>query len=108
MPRFEQRPSGAYMLCLPFATAPPGADCARGHTNLMRGDLQKEYEGVDTLEVHTFTDLNIFLSTNPFYKDLLASAPPPPLPPGRRPAQPRASGAHREESADDGDSTQPI
>ena len=66
----------AYMLCLPFATAPAGADCARGHRDLMSSDMRAVYEQVQSLEVHTFTDLNIFLANNPNYKALLQRACP--------------------------------
>jgi hypothetical protein len=86
-------PSGdAYILCLPFATAPAEADCARGHANLMNANLSVAYERVPTLEVHTFTDLFIFLSKNPAYERLLERArchvaPALPRRPKRRPAR---------------------
>ena len=66
----------AYMLCLPFATAPAGADCARGHRDLISSDMRATYEQVQSLEVHTFTDLNIFLANNPNYKALLQRTRP--------------------------------
>jgi hypothetical protein len=53
-----------HILCLPFATAPPGADCATGLQNLQRGDLRKFYADVDTLD--------IYLAKNPHYEATLA------------------------------------
>ena len=70
------QPTEAHVLCLPYATAPPGGDCARGQNDLSNADLRAAYASVDTLEVHTFTDLHIFLSTNPHYAALLARLEP--------------------------------
>ena len=70
------QPTEAHVLCLPYATAPPGGDCARGQSDLSNADLRAAYASVDTLEVHTFTDLYIFLSTNPHYAALLARLEP--------------------------------
>jgi hypothetical protein len=74
LPRADARspPSAeSHVLCLPFATAPAGGDCARGHQNLMHADLRAAYQRVATLEVHTFTDLFIFVHKNPTYEALL-------------------------------------
>lgn len=65
------RNAEAQILCLPFATAPAGWDCASGLNALQRQDLRKRYASVRVLEVHTFTDLNIYLQTNPHYANLL-------------------------------------
>ena len=59
------------ILCLPFATAPRGGLCGEGQNLLMRGDLKGRYGTTRVLEVHTFTDLNIYLATNPHYEKIL-------------------------------------
>lgn len=64
--------SDVQILCLPFATAPPGADCGGGLTALRTLNLRTKYQANRVLEVHTFTDLNIYLATNPHYAPLLA------------------------------------
>ena len=64
--------AAAQILCLPFATAPPGADCSSGLVALQQENLREKYAAVSVLEVHTFTDLNIYLHTNPHYEELLA------------------------------------
>jgi hypothetical protein len=64
--------SAVGILCLPFATAPRGGECGNGLRQLQSGDLRKAYAHTQVLEVHTFTDLNIYLSTNPHYEQLLA------------------------------------
>ena len=51
------QPTEAHVLRLPYATAPPGGDCARGQNDLSNADLRAAYASVDTPEVHTFTDL---------------------------------------------------
>ena len=75
LPRADPRAAAdadAHIVCLPFATAPPGGWCALGMQNLRSGDLRRAYARVRSLEVHTFTDLNIYLATNPTYAGLLA------------------------------------
>lgn len=75
--QFKPRmPTAAHILCLPFATAPPNGDCARSHRDLQTADLRATYANVESLEVHTFTDLYIFLSKNPHYEALLARLEP--------------------------------
>ena len=70
-PSMLSKRSDVAILCLPFATAPPGGSCQQGMSNLRNGNLRSVYEAASVLEVHTFTDLNIYLSTNPHYAGLL-------------------------------------
>ena len=42
-----------------------------GQNLLMRGDLKGQCGTTRVLEVHTFTDLNIYLATNPHYEKIL-------------------------------------
>lgn len=60
----------ADILCLPFATAPRAGRCQEGLRSLQRGNLSSLRPRV--LEVHTFTDLHIYLHTNPHYASTLA------------------------------------
>ena len=71
-PRNAAAAAEADILCLPFATAPRAGNCALGLTTLQRGDLRKVYGKSRVLEVHTFTDLNIYLAGNPHYAPTLA------------------------------------
>ena len=48
-----------------------GGLCGEGQNLLMRGDLKGRYGTTRVLEVHTFTDLNIYLATNPHYEKIL-------------------------------------
>lgn len=65
-------PRAVEILCLPFATAPGNGDCGEGLNLLQRGDLRKRYAETQVVEVHTFTDLNIYLVNNPHYSATLA------------------------------------
>lgn len=63
------------ILCLPFGAQSDSAskqNCGAGLTNLQRADLRQAYGSAAVLEVHTFTDLNIYLAHNPNYAQLLA------------------------------------
>ena len=49
-----------------------GANCGRHLRALKEEDLSETYRSVRVLEVHSFTDLHIFLSSNPHYAAKLA------------------------------------
>ena len=75
---FDAHRAGAQVLCLPFGVPTARAkssDCQRGLSSLQRGDLSRTWTSA-ALEVHSFTDLNIYLSTNPHYEPLLTRLAP--------------------------------
>eukprot|EP00966_Prymnesium_polylepis_P277664 6415160-Prymnesium_polylepis.1 len=70
--------AGADVLCLPFGNQNPRigrANCNRGLSSLQSSDLRAVWAG-RALEVHSFTDLNIYLATNPHYQPLLSRLAP--------------------------------
>ncbi|KAL1521746.1 hypothetical protein AB1Y20_021401 [Prymnesium parvum] len=65
--------AGAQVLCLPFGAQharTTGHNCQRGLSSVQREDLTRAWTA-DALEVHSFTDLNIYLANNPYYEPLL-------------------------------------
>jgi len=70
--------TGAEVLCLPFGAQNPRTsqhNCGKGLTSLQTGDLSRMWTA-RALEVHSFTDLNIYLANNPHYEPLLTRLAP--------------------------------
>jgi len=62
--------------CLPFGAGEAPRNCGQHLRNAEASDLRSEYDGFRTLEMHMFTDLHIYLATNPHYRDALSRLEP--------------------------------